>query len=77
MQHDRRHISLLKTPLPQYAGQVAGLPPEADKKGLNKGLLIGCGALLVIAICVAGALWYVDANYLWCEVSWGLISGCP
>jgi pSer/pThr/pTyr-binding forkhead associated (FHA) protein len=64
-------------PEQQYAGQVAGSPPQAEKKGLNKGLLIGCGALLVIAVCVVGALWYIDANYLWCEVSWGLIPGCP
>lgn len=60
----------------QYSGQVAASPPPA-KKGINKGLLIGCAGLIVIGLCVAGALWYVDANYLWCEVSWGLIPGCP
>jgi pSer/pThr/pTyr-binding forkhead associated (FHA) protein len=63
-------------PQPQYAGQVPASPPPA-KKGINKGLIIGCAGLFVIAICVAGALWYIDANYLWCEVSWNLIPGCP
>lgn len=64
-------------PQQQYAGQVAGSPPMAEKKGVDKRLLIGCGALLVVAICVTGVLWYIDANFLWCEVSWGLIPGCP
>jgi pSer/pThr/pTyr-binding forkhead associated (FHA) protein len=64
-------------PQQQYAGQVAASPPPAKKKGLNKGLIIGCAGLLIIGVCVAGALWYIDANYLWCEVSWGLIPGCP
>jgi hypothetical protein len=61
----------------QYAGQVAASPPAAKKKGINKGLIIGCAGLLVVGLCVAAALWYIDANYLWCEVSWGLIPGCP
>ena len=60
----------------QYAGQVAASPPAKKKKGLNKGLIIGCGGLVVIAICVTIALIYIDRNFLWCEVSWGLIPGC-
>jgi pSer/pThr/pTyr-binding forkhead associated (FHA) protein len=63
-------------PEPQFAGQVAASPAPA-KKGVNKALIIGCAGLFVIGLCVVGALWYVDANYLWCEVSWGLIPGCP
>lgn len=61
----------------QYAGQVAASPPPAKKKGISKGLIIGCGGLLVVAICVTIALFYIDRNFLWCEVSWGLIPGCP
>ncbi|MEN8240999.1 MAG: FHA domain-containing protein [Chloroflexota bacterium] len=60
----------------QYAGQVAASPPPEKKKGMNKGLIIGCSGLIVVAICVTIALFYIDRNYLWCEVSWGLIPGC-
>jgi pSer/pThr/pTyr-binding forkhead associated (FHA) protein len=63
-------------PQQQYAGQVAASPP-AEKKKINKGLIIGCAGLVVVAICVTLVLFYIDRNYLWCEVSWGLIPGCP
>lgn len=64
-------------PQAEYAGQVAASPAPAKKKGLSKGLIIGCGVLLVMVICVAAVLWYIDANYLWCDVSFGLIPNCP
>jgi len=62
---------------PAYASRVPkGAPVDAQPKS-NRGLLIGCGIVLVVAICVtAAALWYIDANYLWCDVFGGLIPAC-
>lgn len=62
----------------QFAGKVPASPaPEAEAKGRNRTLLIGCGVLLVIGICVVAAgLYYIDANYLWCDVFGFLIPGC-
>lgn len=62
----------------QYAGQVPASPaPAAGPKTKNRGLMIGCGVLLVIGICVvAGGLYYIDVNYLWCDVFGFLIPGC-
>jgi predicted component of type VI protein secretion system len=63
----------------QYAGQVpAGPAPAEPKKGASRGLMIGCGVLLVVGICVlAGGLYYIDANYMWCDIFGSLIPGCP
>lgn len=60
-----------------YAGQVpAGPPDQAGKKRSLMMLYIFAG-LLVIGLCVATAvLWYIDANYLWCDVFGGLIPAC-
>jgi hypothetical protein len=62
----------------QYAGQVPpGPAPAAAPKGRNRGLMIGCGVALVVGICVVAAgLYYIDANYLWCDVFGFLIPGC-
>ena len=37
----------------------------------------GCfGFLLILVLAAAGALWYIDANFLWCELfEW--LPGCP
>jgi len=63
---------------PMYAQQVPAGPLEPlapmavpQKKGVNKGLLIGgCGCLLILlCVIVLGlAAWYIDANYLWCKI---------
>jgi pSer/pThr/pTyr-binding forkhead associated (FHA) protein len=53
-------------PQPQYAGQVAASPPPAEKKAINKTLLIGCGGLLAIAVCVTLVFWVIDVMELWC-----------
>ena len=38
---------------------------------------VGCGILLILGACGAIAfLWYVDANFLWCDVFGGLIPAC-
>ena len=63
-------------PPAQYAGQVPAKQPEPKKKG-NSRLLIGCGALLIIGICLTLFLVYVDRNCLWCEITWDLLPGCP
>lgn len=53
-------------PQPQYAGQVPASPPPAKKKGLNKGLLVGCGGLVLLAICGGIFIWIIDILELWC-----------
>lgn len=50
---------------PQFAGQVASGPAPA-KKGINKGLLIGCGGLLALTVCVVGIFWIIDILEWWC-----------
>ncbi len=65
-------------PPQQYAGQVpSSSMPEPEKKGISRGLMIGCGALLVIGVCLTLFLVYVDRNCLWCEITWNLLPGCP
>ena len=58
-----------------YGGQVPA-PPAASKKS-NRGLWIALGVLGLMAVCMAIFLWYVDANCLWCEITWNLLPGCP
>ncbi len=61
----------------QFAGQVPPGPAAAPKKGVSRAVVIGCGVVLVIGICVlAVGLWYIDANYMWCDIFGGLIPGC-
>ncbi len=64
--------------MPQSPGATDQLsPPNAKKQGLSPGLLIGCGALLVLCCAItAGVLWYIDSNYLWCTVL-PILPGCP
>ncbi|MGH2583112.1 MAG: FHA domain-containing protein [Anaerolineales bacterium] len=39
--------------------------------------MIGCGILLILGLCAGITfLWYVDANFLWCDVFGGLIPTC-
>jgi hypothetical protein len=63
-------------PAQQYAGQT---PPPAAKssKKSRTGLWIALGALVLIGICLVVFLFYVDANCLWCEITWNLLPGCP
>jgi pSer/pThr/pTyr-binding forkhead associated (FHA) protein len=62
---------------PAYGGQMAQGPAAEGGKKPNRNLMIGCGVLLVIAACVViGGLWYIDSNYLWCDVFGGLIGAC-
>lgn len=61
----------------QYAGRVPE-PAEPPKiLGMSRTLFIVVAALLVIALCLIVFLIYVDANCLWCEITWNLLPGCP
>jgi hypothetical protein len=65
-------------PQASYAGQVPESPPKAGGSGSRNIVLIGVGLLLVVGVCAAiGILWYIDANYMWCNVFGGLIPNCP
>ncbi|MDH5506869.1 MAG: FHA domain-containing protein [Anaerolineae bacterium] len=66
-----------------FVGNVPASPARAAGGGKmkemmnNRTLVIGCGAVLVIGLCIGiTALWYIDANALWCDVFGGLIPGC-
>jgi fatty acid desaturase len=53
-------------------------PALPEERVSNRRLYIaGCGCLLIL-LCVAGvaALWYIDANYLWCNF-FPFIPTCP
>lgn len=56
-------------PQPQYAGQVPASPSLAGPpKDSRRTLMIGCGALAVVGLCVFIAfLFWVDATSAWCE----------
>jgi hypothetical protein len=62
---------------PAYGGQMAQSPPAKERKMPSRNVMIGCGVLLVIVACVVIAgLWYIDTNFLWCDVFGGLIPSC-
>jgi pSer/pThr/pTyr-binding forkhead associated (FHA) protein len=61
----------------QYAGQVPPGPAAAPKKGASRALIIGCGVILVMGICaIAVGLYWIDANYMWCDIFGSLLPGC-
>ncbi len=63
---------------PMPARQDPSAAPADAPEQPRRNLLIfgGIGALVLICLCVA-ALYYIDANYLWCSVSLNMIPGCP
>ena len=63
-------------PEPRVVGRVPAAPVAEAPKQRNW-WLIGCLAVIIIGACLmAGALWYIDANYLWCTV-FPFLAGCP
>ena len=63
-----------------YAGQVPAGPPAAGRAGggmSRRTIAIGCGTVAVLGACiVVAALWYIDANFLWCDVFGSMVPGC-
>ncbi len=66
-------------PAPQqyYSTPVStpAVPPPVARQANNLPIFIVVGVLVLICLCVA-ALWYIDANYLWCTF-FPFIPGCP
>jgi hypothetical protein len=67
---------------PAYAGKVAAGPYEEvgtpeDGTRQRTLMLAGCGSILVLACVIVplAALWYIDANMLWCDV-FPFLPGC-
>jgi pSer/pThr/pTyr-binding forkhead associated (FHA) protein len=67
---------------PQAAEEMAAPSRRPRRRGLrvpltsNK-LVFGCAALVLVGVMATIAFfWYVDANFLWCDVFGGLISAC-
>ena len=61
-------------PAQNYAGQVPGASTPPAKKNNLLPIFIIVGVLFFICLCVA-ALFYIDANYLWCTF-FPFINGC-
>lgn len=63
-------------PMPSPAPQPAyySAPAAPAKKTNMLPIFIGAGVLLFVCVC-AGALWYIDANYLWCTF-FPFLTGC-
>lgn len=58
-------------------GDLSGKLPQAPAPSRNfKWIWAGCGCLVVVCVVVVAALWYIDANYLWCTV-FPFIASCP
>lgn len=60
---------------------AAEVPPRRPRRArpaiLENRWAVGCLILLILGACGAIAfLWYVDANFLWCDVFGGLIPAC-
>lgn len=66
-------------PEPVYAGQVPSDQPEplpAPGRRTSTWLIGGCGCLIIIlCIVIVASVWYIDTNYLWCDV-FPFIPGC-
>ncbi len=63
-------------PAPQqyYSTPPAATPIAVAKRTNMMPIFIGAGVLVIICLC-AGALWYIDSNYLWCTF-FPFIPGC-
>ncbi len=67
-------------PEPAIAQPAARLRPR--RKGLrlpifSRPWMIGCAVVILLGLCSSIAFfWYVDANYLWCDVFGSLITAC-
>jgi len=58
-------------------GDLSGkLPEQPAGRNWTALFLAGCGVLAVVCVLALGALWYIDANYLWCTV-FPFIPACP
>jgi hypothetical protein len=56
---------------------IAGETSVADIPFYRKPIVIWAAAISLLGVVALGAfLWYVDANFLWCDVFGGLIAGC-
>jgi pSer/pThr/pTyr-binding forkhead associated (FHA) protein len=63
---------------PAYRRPAPAIRPQAaEKKLLNTPVIMGAiGCVTLLCIGVLLALWYIDANYLWCTAI-PFIPGCP
>jgi hypothetical protein len=62
-------------PHPQQ--RVPSKPVQPKILGMNRNVAIILAVLLILLLCLIVFLVYVDANCLWCEITWNLLPGCP
>jgi pSer/pThr/pTyr-binding forkhead associated (FHA) protein len=56
-----------------------GLEPMPEPQSRNRALpwvLAGCGCFTIVCLAGFAAIWYIDANFLWCQL-FPFIPGCP
>jgi hypothetical protein len=69
-QQAQRQPQPVQPAAPSYSGQIpdAVSAPAKPKKKMPTVLLIILIVLILMCICSLLALWYIDANSLWCDV---------
>ena len=62
-------------PAQPYRAPAQPAPASSSSGGSrNTAIFIAAGVLVLICVCAA-ALWYIDANYMWCTF-FPFLSGC-
>ncbi len=64
-------------PQQQYSARVPAPEEKPKILGMNRNVAIILAVLLLLLLCLVVFLIYVDANCLWCEITWDLLPGCP
>jgi hypothetical protein len=66
----RQANSPMAQQMPSYSGQIPDAPrtPEKPKKKIPTVVIILLIILILMCICSLLALWYIDANSMWCDV---------
>lgn len=72
----RAASTAVSAPPPQPRATPAPSAPAASASGgsRNTAIFIVAGVLVLVCVCAA-ALWYIDANYMWCTF-FPFLSGC-
>ena len=61
----------------QYGGRVPETAEPPKILGMNRTLAIVLAVMAVLGLCLIVALFWIDSNCLWCEISWDLLPNCP
>lgn len=62
--------------LPESPDDFEPMPIGTSRNRALPWVLAGCGCLTIVCVAALAALWYIDANFLWCSV-FPFLPGCP